>query len=381
MPSRNFRINDKLEWGEDATFVPNKFLPVYNWFYYKEGYSRGMVLKTLEMLKLDSRLRAGKGFLLDPFCGVGTTNLACRELGINSVGFDVSPLALLAAKVKCGNYNVAKLKETLDSLRQARFEANDKSWIPGDVARFFNPHTLDDIVFFGKQVARIQDGEIREFFRLGLISTATRCSYMFKDGSVVKLRKHHVPPFRKVYFAHMKRMIHDVRKLKAKKCKTIIVEGDARAIRLEDNSIDCVITSPPYLNKIEYTKIYRAEEFLFFGGRDAKDHGVRSYIGVHSDDEPVFPDLPSPANAYFSDMNRVMRELYRVCKPGAKLAIMVGNGCFPDRVVDSDILISELAEKAEFRVNNILVLNRRWCTRQRVIKVGELRESMIVLEK
>ncbi len=70
-----------------------------------------------------------------------------------------------------------------------------------------------------------------------------------------------------------------------------------------------------------------------------------------------------------------------MCKPGAKLAIVVGNGCFPERVVDSDLLLSQLAEKAGFDVKNILVLNKRWCMRHRVEKVGVLRESMLVLEK
>jgi len=369
---------DKLEWGMDATFVPNKRMPVYNWFYYKEGFSRDLVLNVLDMFRISP---AKKRFVLDPFCGVGTTNLACMELGINSVGFDVSPLALFAARVKCRTYKPAGLKATLASLREAHFEPQDKSWIPGEISCFFNPHTLDDIIFFGKELNKIQDAETRHFFRLGLITAADCCSYMFKDGSIVKMRKHPVPPFRKFYFARMKRMIHDVKKFKAKKCKTIIAEGDARMIRLEDGTIDCVITSPPYLNKIEYTKIYRVEEFLFFGGRDSKEHGLHSYIGSKAGPEVIFPDIPESANAYFHDMKRVIRELHRVCRPGAKLAIVVGNGCYPDRVVESDSLLAQLAEKAGFTVKNILVLNKRWCMRNRVEKVGPLRESMLVLEK
>ena len=150
MTSKNqYKMHDKLDWGMDATFVPNKRMPVYNWFYYKEGFSRQMVFNALEMLGAG---KSRKAFVLDPFCGVGTTNLACRERVINSVGFDVSPIALFAARVKCRDYKPAKLKETLAALREAHFEPHDMSWIPGDIARFFNPHTLDDIVFFGREL-------------------------------------------------------------------------------------------------------------------------------------------------------------------------------------------------------------------------------------
>jgi DNA modification methylase len=166
-------------------------------------------------------------------------------------------------------------------------------------------------------------------------------------------------------------MVRDLEKLRTKKCETLVSRGDARKLRLGDETIDFVITSPPYLNKIEYTNIYRVEEFLFF--KPQKKRGLRSYIGTREGDDII--------KAYFSDMEHSLSELYRVCRPGAKLAMVVGNGCFPDRVVESDILLSELAEKAGFRVEKIYVLNKRWCTRERVIKVGELRESLLVFGK
>jgi len=102
---------------------------------------------------------------------------------------------------------------------------------------------------------------------------------------------------------------------------------------------------------------------------------------MKADPERIFPDLPDMANAYFSDMKNVLKELYRVCKPGAKLAIVVGNGCFPERVIESDLLLSEIAEGLGFNVRDIYTLNERWCTRNRTEKVGKLRESMIVLKK
>lgn len=360
-----YEIQDRLEWKDLATFVPNKPLGVYNWFYYKEGFSRDLVFKLIDMLKIN------KGLTLDPFCGVGTTNLACKEKGMDSIGFELSPLALFAAKVKTRDYDTTKLKDTLKEIRKIKFRKFDRSWIPSNIQRYFNTHTLDDILLFRNFVEGIEDKQVKDLFRLGLVSSATRCSYMYKDGSVVKRRVHPIPPFRKFYHHRMKRMIRDLEKLRTKKCETLVSFGDARKLKLGNESIDFVITSPPYLNKIEYTKIYNVEEFLFF--KPKKKRGLRSYIGTREGNDTV--------KAYFSDMENVLKELHRVCRPGAKLAVVVGNGCFPDRVVESDILLSELAEKTGFSVKNIYVLNERWCMRNRTEKVGRLRESLLVFGK
>ncbi|UCD02785.1 MAG: hypothetical protein JSV63_03305 [Candidatus Aenigmatarchaeota archaeon] len=92
-------MKEKPGWGSLATFIPNKKLPIYNWFYYKEGYSRDLVFRLID------RFRIGHGdTVLDPFCGVGTTMLACKQKGIRSIGFDVQPPAIFSSMVKTSDY-------------------------------------------------------------------------------------------------------------------------------------------------------------------------------------------------------------------------------------------------------------------------------------
>ena len=76
-----------------------------------------------------------------------------------------------------------------------------------------------------------------------------------------------------------------------------------------------------------------------------------------------------------------MRNLYDVCKEHAKLFVVIGGGCFPDRVVEADYHFAKLAEKTGFSVNEILVARNSWCTRARTIKIGKVRESIVILEK
>jgi hypothetical protein len=73
--------------------------------------------------------------------------------------------------------------------------------------------------------------------------------------------------------------------------------------------------------------------------------------------------------------------MYRVCKSGAKTAIVIGGGCYPDRAIEADRVTAELAERVGFNVNDIWVARNSWCTRARIIKVGQIRESIILLTK
>lgn len=378
------KISEKPEWGPLATFVPNKDLPVYNWFYYKEGFSRDLVAKLIERFKIE------KGqTVLDPFCGSGTTLLACREAGINSVGFDVHPVAIFAARVKTGRYEAEKLKEVAKSLLKIRFQRPEIDIRSHIVRRAFNIHTLEDVLFFRNEIMAMEDAGIRDFFILALMNVAIKCSYAWKDGAVIKIRKHPVPPLRDILRRQLFRMIGDCGRFPKTKARCEAEIEDARRMKLKDNSIDAVITSPPYLNKIEYTKVYSIEEELFFEKKGVPS--LRSYIG--SEDDRVIDeenkienitdanDLPLPAKAYFNDMYEAIKDLQRVCKNPAKVGIVVGNGCFPTGVVESDIILSKIAEKLGFDAQEILVLNKRWCTRNRVEKVGITRESLLIWEK
>ena len=89
------------------TFMQNKKEPVHRWFYYKEGYSPDLVQDLIKKFNLNSPI-------LDPFCGTGTTLLACKQKNIDSIGFDITPLAVFVAKVKLeDNYDLDELRNEI----------------------------------------------------------------------------------------------------------------------------------------------------------------------------------------------------------------------------------------------------------------------------
>jgi len=377
-------VREKPEWGELATFKPNKKLPVYRWFYYKEGYARDLVFEVIRKFGLNSGQT-----VLDPFCGVGTTLLACREKGLESVGFDVNPPAVFASTVKTRDYDVRALKNAADDVLARRFESPDLGNLSPLAKRAFNRHTLDDVLFFRNSIMQMDDRTSRDFLMLALINVSMKCSYAWKDGAVIKIRRHPVPPLRKLLKRQIGYMIRDIARLRLSGADADVRFGDARKMNLPDSTADAVITSPPYLNKIEYSKVYSLENELFFSGLGLAP--VRSHIGIRPEDTRKeedrlsdvidTSDLNEQSLAYFNDMHDTIKEMHRVTKDGGMSAVVVGNGCFPNGVVDSDMILSRIAEHAGFEAQEVLVLSKRWCTRNRVEKVGQTRESLLVWKK
>jgi SAM-dependent methyltransferase len=368
-------IEERYDLRHLTTFVPNKRTPIHNWFYYKEGFAREFVVASLEWMGV------GNGTILDPFVGSGTTVLTAREVGMSSVGVDVSPLMILVSRAKCQDYSVDLLSESATEVFSVKFAKPDLSVVPREVRRYFSKYVLEDIVFFRSLIAQVQDQKVRDFLHVLLISSAIKASYAYKDGAVLRVRKRHAPPFRKFFRAKTKRAIKELQRFKPLGPEPTLYVGDARRLDfLDDSSVDCIVTSPPYLNKIEYTRVYGIEYSLFLP--DVAQAPMRSYIGLDvKPDKQLFPSLPPVANAYFTDLRRALAEMWRVMKDGSKATILIAGGVFPTGVVDSDMYLCTLAVELGFKVDRILALNSRVATRDRVVKIGEARESAVILSK
>ena len=79
-----FKVTDGSAFTELVNFKNNKKIPKHNWYEYKQGYAEDLVKQIIE-----SEQPNKKHFILDPFCGVGTSNLVAQSLGYKSIGFDI----------------------------------------------------------------------------------------------------------------------------------------------------------------------------------------------------------------------------------------------------------------------------------------------------
>ena len=353
------------ELKELVTFVPNKAEPIHNWYWYKEGFSRGMVDFALDRFGAQNN-----HIILDPFCGIGTTLLAAKQRGLSSVGFDVNPLAIIASRAKTADYDMDALAVAVKDTLTWKLPLPENLPRNEFLRKAFSKINLGMICAYREKVAAMEDGKVRNFLSLALIDAATKCSWATKDGALLRIARKPVPPFGKMFKWKIRKMLHDLKKNPLPPASAKVEQGDARDLPLDDESVDFVITSPPYLNQIEYSKMYKLELSLFFGLPPTQ---LRSFVGTRVDE--------GIEQAYWTDIGKVLSGLYRVCKGGAKVCWVVGGGCFPDHVVETDVESAKLAESVGFKTSDILVARHSWCTARRTIKVGPLRESAVILEK
>ncbi len=370
---------EKPEYKNLVTFTPNKKTPVYNWLYYKEGYSRELALDLLEYLDEP---------VLDPFCGSGTTLLACQEKGLESTGTDKLPLAVFASRVKTRYYSRQeqdKASEKLEEVMEGSEPMLDQKY-SSKTRKAFDKPVLKKIIGYRNQLVETENQKIRDFLLLALINASMKSSYAWKDGAVVKIKKRPVPPIEKSFRRQVKIMKQHLKKLDREKVKTKVLKKDARDTEIPDESIGGVMTSPPYLNKIDYTTAYNIEQELFF--QEKGDNLIRSFFGIEKEPERdsdvtelLDDNPPLEALAYFNDMKKFLKELKRVTKSSAQAAVVIGGGCFPENVIQSDEVIAKLAQKIGFHAPEIWIARHVNCMKNRTQKVGETRESIVWLRK
>ncbi len=353
-----------------VTFVPNKTEPIHNWFYYKEGFSRQFVEWAVKCFELQEPIA-------DPFCGVGTTLLAAKQLGLKAIGFDVSPLAAFVAEAKTRNYDKKKLWETLEEMQKLKPKQVGK--FPNKrIRRLFREQQLDDIYFYYKKIEEIADARVKTFFLLALIDTAGRVANVVKVGGSLRKQKKPKMPVKKLFLGKAKKMLLDLKHSQANEPEPQAFEADARLVKLKENSIGSVITSPPYLNKIEYTSVYKMELGLFFKEQETR---LRAYLQDNATPCDAGTKMPLIAKAYFNDLQKVLQNMFHYLKPGGKAVIVVGGGCFPFETIESDDEMIKIAEEICFKKLEKIVARHVQCMRNRTIKVGTVRESVLVLEK
>ncbi|MEM4662490.1 MAG: hypothetical protein QXM75_00500 [Candidatus Diapherotrites archaeon] len=352
-----------------VTFRKNFDHPIHDWFYFKEGFSKELVDWIIDSYGL-------KGPIYDPFCGCGTTLLTAKQRNIESYGLDISPLAVFVSKVKTRNYDIKKLKHYLTACTKTppSIEIPNKKIFK----KYFNKENIADICMIKQNIKELPDEKARDFFMLALMDSASKVALVKKQGRSLRRIKRRPMSFRKIFLEKVEKMISDLSNCISMGPEPTVIEGDARHFVLERKA-NAIITSPPYLGKDEYTKVYKLELGLFL----EQAPKLQTYLGEIKEipKNGKYGGLPVEAQAYFLDMEKAIDKMYASLQKGGLAFIVVAGGCLPDAVIESDEIIERIAKDIGFAKIDRIIARKVPCMRDRTKLVGKTRESIIVFEK
>lgn len=394
------------DYSKLVTPLQNKHLPVYRWYSFKHSFSRNLVHGLIESLNL-----TGNDVILDPFCGAGTTLLACKEMGIRSIGLDLMPLSVLISNTKIENYSIKKVVHFLENLNEPHPSVVDMNNSLLKISKYFPHGNLETALSLRDFIEEINDHQTKILFRTALMSIMDEISYARKDGAFVRLIKNKktletVDAFRRKVFLFME----DIPFLNSlPKTLSRARLGDARNTKIPDSSISAVITSPPYPNRHDYTRIYYLELMIGFY-RDYEEikklryELIRSHVEARAKYKSVGYEQPQELSmivdklkaknlpnrnviglveGYFEDMHIFLAEMRRVLKNNGNLCIVIGDSRYGGISVPAGEIVIEIAKNLEFELVRNTFARDKGNSPQQMGAFGKVlsKESIITLKK
>ncbi len=396
-----------------VNFSTNKEIPIHSWYDYKQGYARDLVASILNDVSPDKKL-----LVLDPFSGVGTTNLVAKEMGYNSIGIDINPMAYFASKVKLENYTINDtntIKSILENFDNSKkWEFNEK---PKVVESSFIKEKLESLQRIKGFIDSLANVKAKNFLMLAYLSIIENASLRVKDGNGLKLKKNkkQIQNVYEYFLSKCHKMLDDINATSySEKTKhlffnsSILVDETYRS--LTDKKAGISIFSPPYANCFDYCEVYKLEFWLgsfvdsYKGFAKYRSIAMRSHVNSKFDhkiqhylsDVDTIANLISTYNiwnknipdmlrGYFDDMFEILKRQATILVKGGKCFIVVANSGYKGIMVPTDLLICDIAEKIGYKVNNVYYARKIRSSGQQTSDLHSnydrlMRESIIELE-
>lgn len=330
--------------------------------------------------------------ICDVFCGSGTALVESKLIGRNAYGIDLNPLAIFLAHTKTTSVNPHKLtKKYLSLLDRVEKIKDDEIKRPDfkNIDFWFKDKIIVKLAKLKKAICEIKDKPTQNFFMVAFSETV-RYSSNTKTGEFKlvrvkgeKLEKHNpdvLAIFRKNAEKNIAGMTDFYKDAKNDVWTKIIYGDSSKDNGIKANSIDCIITSPPYGDSrttVAYGQFSRlSAQWIdvfdnpndasgvdndLLGGKATKnlthilqsDYLRESLEKIARQDEARARDVLS----FYVGLNECLKQAYRILKPRKYFCLVVGNRLVKQVRIPTDFIIAELAEKIGFTCEDIIVRN------------------------
>lgn len=340
--------------------------------------------------------------VMDPMAGSGTTLVSVRAMGHQAIGCDTDPLALLIARSWCSDFNPDRLRYRAELIleRAIRISGNlvPEQAYPSKIdleTREFLDYWFDDINRCQLTALARCISLVRDYNEKTLLWCAfSRLIITKKSGVSLAMDISHSRPHKKYKEAPVRafdKFLHAVdyisnkgpfSKKNDKAPNVIIRQADARELPFENNSVDMVITSPPYINAIDYIRGHKFS-LVWMGYsiatlRALRSNNIGAELSIKLDRVDKFREILermgdirrldkrhlSMVTRYIVDMDRVIAECRRVMKRNGKAIFVIGDCNIGGVYIRNSECLVRLANKngleLSSRITRQLAENRRY---------------------
>ena len=449
---------------QSVSYQLSKKDQLHSWLKYKEGFSADLVNTLLD----EMNSRPGD-VIMDPFLGSGTTALVCQMRGINSIGYDIMPISDIAIKAKanCAIYDIDEIKKLIADVERMVVPSTYKGKTPYiKITQYAYPEDTEIFLSYIKDWNEKSNYSIetKNLLTLCIINSLEKISYTTKAGQYLgwdsrsrkvilgnierekkgkkplapKIVREVIPEAKVTIVKELQHVLADI--VMIQNNSAIHENADINYIRnsvlfelpkLPDNSINGVITSPPYCNRYDYTRTY-ALELVYLGADEAsikkmrqellsctvesksKLEEIKEYYDSNGmlerfneireiiNSNSVFSEIKEAmlkrkengdlnntgvvrmVEGYFTELAFIYAELFRICKSGSMVAFVNDNVRYGGEVIPVDFLSCSFAEQFGFSVRKVYCLKQqKGNSSQQMAKFGRvaLRKSITVWEK
>lgn len=395
---------------------------VHRWYRFVLSFPPHLVQEYIHRFNLNSSHR-----ILDPFCGTGTTIVESKKLGISGTGTEANPMAWFAGSVKL-DWSTDPI-ELLDLAQQISEAANNlinrKSktlrTLPEEsqkviLANSISPLPLHKTLILLEQIKLHAQPAYSRHLQLALAKAVITSISNLRFGPEVGVGKAKLDaPVVDAWLKEVSLIAEDLSQVQVlNDIPAKIYHADARQILnvLEPESIDAVITSPPYPNEKDYTRTTRLESVLlgFIQNkaelRSLKEGLIRSntrnvfkadqddvWVSRHAEIQRIAQEIEDKRIAlgktsgfeklyhrgvklYFGGMAKHLADLRSILKPGAQLAYVVGDQkSYLQVMIRTGELLADIAQGLGYELIGIDLFRTRLATATK----EQMREEVVLL--
>ena len=374
-----------------GTFLLNKAESIHRWYPYVEGYSSYLVANELKLLK-DKHIRT----IYDPFGGSGTTPLVAAQHGIHAYYSETNPFMLQVIDTKINSIkrlidsgiDTTELRKFQEHISNLCIQVSSTTPTWNGFEKFYDSTALSYILRIKSEISKVENPDTRALLMLALSAIAVPGSKMIRRGDLRYASKKEKDAANinvlELFLEKLDIVISDIETDGASiKCFAEKLSADARDITLEDQ-IDCVITSPPYLNGTNYIRNTKLElklnDYITSENELPAFHSKGIIAGINNvskrnGDVHVLPIVQPYIDAltpvvydqrivtmvagYFSDMKTVIEKLALAMRNGGVFIMDIGDSQFAGVHIPTHDILSAICSECGFEKYDETILRQR----------------------